>query len=139
MSTASIPPNKILMFAVVGIGLFWMSTRKANAATLSNPNAQSARNPAARSFFQSPAVASTRQGVATQAPAGNGSFISSTLNALLNPALVRSPGFNPGYYPDTAGEADAALYYQANRDLFASNPPSSYQVNTDTYGGIDSR
>lgn len=123
MTTAQMPPKNYMILAVLGIGAFWMMTRKANAVTL-NPGA--VNNAASKTFFVSPATASLQQpGVSPTRVQGN--MLTAAIDALLNPALVRTPGYVPSYTPDTTGEAAAQAYAANNPDAFVANPPSLYQ------------
>jgi hypothetical protein len=122
MSTLSIPPNKLMLLALLGIGAYWLTSRRAGAATLQGNTV----NKNSRAFFQSPATASLRQSGQSTAQA-QGNLITAALNALMSPSVTRSPGYVPGYTPDATGEAAAQAYYQANQDMFASNPPTLYQ------------
>lgn len=132
MTTATQPPKNFMILAVLGIGAFWMMTRKANAVTL-NPGA--VNNAASKTFYVSPATASIQKPgqSATQA---QGNLLTAAIDAFLNPALVRTPGFNPSYTPDTTGEAAAQAYAATNPDSFVANPPSLYQQQTWTAAGV---
>ena len=120
----------MMLLAALGIGAFFLMTRKASAATTGS----TANNAASKTFFVSPATASTKQPgqSATQA---QDNLLNRAINALLSPALVRTPDFNPTYTPDTAGEAPAQAYATANPDAFVANPPSLYQQQQWTAAG----
>ncbi len=47
--------------------------------------------------------------------------------------VIRAPGYEPGFVPDTQGELEAQAYVLQNPDLFVSNPPPTYTYNP----GID--
>lgn len=128
MMTANMNPKNLLVLAAIGIGAYWLTTRKA----LAHGSTPSAAN---RSFFVSPATASLRQNPQLQTSSANGSFLTAALNALLSPTITRAPGAPIPYFPDTAGEAQAQAYYQANQDAFAANPPALYQQNDGSTGG----
>ena len=47
--------------------------------------------------------------------------------------VIRAPGYEPGFVPNTQGELEAQAYVLQNPDLFVSNPPPTYTYNP----GID--
>ena len=51
--------------------------------------------------------------------------------------IIRVPGYEPGFVPDSAGEAEAQAYILQNPDAFLSTPPPTYIFNsgTDAYSG----
>lgn len=108
--------KNILLLAALGFGAYFILTRKAAAAAARPPTGAGA--------------AQTQHA----APSTEQTLISGGLS-LLSQWLGKSQK-TQGYDPDTAGEAEDAAFYSNNRDLFASNPPTSYTSYTESYPGI---
>ena len=129
-TTMNMSPKNLMILAALGIGAYFLTTRRAVAGTTTGQ--------VPLPWSQSPTRAITANG---QPAAGNQGLVTAGLNLFNNlisagsAPLVRTPGFNPGYYPDTAGEVEARNYYLANPDAFAVNPPTSYQSNDGFTGG----
>lgn len=119
----NIKTEHLIMLATIGAAAFFM-TKKANASTNSKMPTIWAQNPT--------------RAITPQAGAPD-NMIMTGLNLINkiwsggNAPLVRSPGYVPGYFPDTAGEEQARAYYLANQDAFAVNPPTSYATDPQLY------
>ena len=113
MKLASIPPQNLLILAAVGIAAYWFISRQAKAAGSTADKS--------RSFFTSPArpYAGLQSG-SKYADAG------SLVGAVASIFGPKRPAYQSAEYEGTAGEKEARLYYMANLDKFAVNPPDSY-------------
>lgn len=137
--------KNLIILAAVGMGAYLLMTRSAGAATLPNGQRTTANGAAQvpRIFGSSPTAAIQPQGAGNQGMINAGINLISQLLSNGNNPLVRSPGYTPGYFPDTTGEAAAQAYYSANPDAFAVNPPTSFnsdpQLYVSTGGYLDSQ
>jgi hypothetical protein len=138
--TANMNPKNLFILAALGIGAYLLTTRRAAAATLPQP-VQGNKVPTI--WRQAPTAA-----IQPQRPAGEQGVINAGLNLVsqllgTNAPLVRSPNFNPGYFPDNMGEAAAQSNYWNNPDAFAVNPPQSFNPDPQLYassgGYLDSQ
>lgn len=138
--TANMNPKNLIVLALLGVGAYMLTMRKASAGTMGMGNTIAKRPPTV--YGQSPTAA-------IQPPGNNARVIDSALTALSgffnggNSPIYRAPGYTPGYFPDNTGEAAAKNYYINNPDAFASNPPTSYvqdpQYYVSTGGYLDSQ
>lgn len=137
--TANMNPKNLLLLALLGVGAYMFTMRRASAGTLGAPAIAK----------QPPTVYGQSPTAAIQPPGGNAKVVDSALNALGNlfsggnTPLYRAPGYTPGYFPDNTGEAAAREYVTSNPDAFAANPPQSYiqdlQAYVSTGGFLDSQ
>lgn len=141
-NTANMNPKNLMLLALLGIGAYMLTMRKASAGTLAGGAPAIAKSP--------PTVYGQSPTAAIQPPSGgNTRVVDSALNALGSffsggkSPLYRAPGYTPGYFPDSTGEAAARDYVVNNPDAFASNPPTSYiqdpQYYVSTGGYLDSQ
>lgn len=135
--------KNFMMLAVLGVGAYLLTTRKASAGTLPAVGSAPRINPVPPVVYrQNPTNAIAR-------PAGNDGLVAAGVNLFNsifsagNAPIYRTPDFNPGYYPDNAGEAAARTNYLNNPDAFAANPPLSFNPDPQLYvatgGYLDSQ
>jgi hypothetical protein len=123
--------KNLLLIAILGLGAYYVLIRKAVAAGVGKqsqpPNAWSQ----APTRANAPTVVTAAPGTQSTAAAAI-NFMGQLLSGQTAP-LYRTPDFNPGYYPDNAGEAAAAAVTRAMPDLFAVNRPDSYSADPSAY------
>lgn len=120
--TNNMNPKHLMLLALLGIGAYLLTTKRANAATSST---------AGQAWRQSPTRA-----ISPLQPAGNQGVVAAGVNLFSQlfsggtAALYRTPDFVPTYTPDTVGEVAAQDVYRSNPDAFASNPPNYGEINS---------
>ncbi len=124
--------NNLIIIAALGFGAYWLTKRQATAAPApAGQNSTLRPNQPMRPGYGAPQGQTNTIGqVAGLLNAGV-----NAISTLFGGAITRPPGYTPGYFPDTTGEAPAQQYYNDNRDLFAVNPPTTYMPNDGTTGG----
>lgn len=132
MRALSIPPKNMLMLAALGIGAYWLATRKARAG-------QASALGASRGFFYSPARASVSPGA--QPTLGSNSLFSA-LGGLLGGVVRSAPGMGgtteinntatPGaagwgwqYYSDGVAISPDGTYYKNGQEVWTPGSSSS--------------
>ena len=121
MKLASISPQNLLILAAVGIAAYWFVTRQARAAS---SNGATAAN---KSFFSSPARPYANLQSGSKYPDASG-LIGGALSAVNALMGNKRPHYQSAVSEGSAGEGEARLYYEANKDRFAVNPPDSYNT-----------
>ena len=109
----AIPPKNLLILAAVGIAAYWFISRQAKAAGSTAANS--------RAFFTSPAR--PYAGLQSGSKYPDASSLVGAVAGLFGP---KRPAYQSAESEGAAGESEARLYYMANLDKFAVNPPDSY-------------
>lgn len=119
----TLKPQNLMILAGLGIGAYFLTMRSARAGSVAS------KTPGA--WNQSPTRAIQPAGQDTALAAGI-NLLGKLIGGSSEP-LYRSPGFNPAYTPDNAGEGAARAYYVANQDAFAVNPPATFATDPQLY------
>lgn len=130
MSTLNLSPKNLLILGAVAVGAYWFMTRRqGSSAGKSSPQ-----------YYGSYSRQSKGAPGSVQSIADAGIGLLGGLLGVGQPTY-RAPGYSPGYFPDTSGEASARQYLGLNPDTFAANPPQSvipdYQGYVSTGGFLD--
>lgn len=119
----TLKPQNLAILAGLGLAAYFLTMRSARAGSVAS------KTPGV--WNQSPTRAIMPAGQDTAMAAGI-NLIGKLFGSSSEP-IYRSPDFNPGYYPDNAGEGAARAYYVANPDAFAVNPPTSFNSDPQLY------
>ena len=125
MSTLNLSPKNLLILGAVAVGAYWFMTRKqGSSAGKSSPQYYG-------SYSRKPQGAPGSAQSVTNAGIG---LLSGLLG--VGQPTYRPPGYQPGYFPDTVGEADARRMVPMPAsvpDMYSVNPPASYMPDVQDY------
>jgi len=124
--------QQILLFAALGFGAYYLTTRKAMAGTAKATPATATRPTITGAPYYTTDPTAARVGAVASLFSG--------ITSLFSGGSSGGRVSEAGDASSSAGEVQARQYYVDNLDSFAVNPPNSYTTYTGNTGGwLDSQ